>query len=1047
MYFLKAFFLSSFLFFSTLSIVGCSGGEADYSLEQVQAYLHVDDLIKGTTTFLTPDNVVTDETKTEITTLVADANENVAYSIVGGSDKELFTIDNRTGKLSFISKQPYVEGASNVYEVVVGVTVGKTLSTMTMSVTVVKDITKTAPTIDYVASAVQTMVTSDVLTQVDARPADETSTLTFTLGGSDAAAFMIDESGNIRFKTPLPDYEATPNKQYDLNVVITDGYGNSVTTPLMTITLVANLDLVRPVIVTDDVTITENALGSVQIEIIVEGTGVVNAYILSGADAELFKISDTGVLSFVAARDFETPPNTFDMALQVSDDKGNKSDVQAIHVTVVDIDEKFTFQTFGDFSPMEGEKVVGSVTATPDTLTNVTPLYKMVQGGTYLEVDADGNIQFRDVAKKGQVITAQVSVESQLKGSLTKSKIFSVTVVDDPAKLPPVINQNYTTVNEVTAPISTSDVIVAVQATPAGSATTLTYTTIGADADMFSVDASGNLTFAGSYDYYSKQDANGDNVYEVAVVISDDNGNSVMTETIRVTLLEDPNTMLPMITSTTFNLNENTTSGLFIQISTPGNGEVDSYNIISGADSALFDFSGDVLSFKSAPDFETPSSTLSSNSYRVTLSVTDDLGNTSVPKEIIVNVQNIDETLNFTSLASFTQIEGNTAIGSISASSKVAMGAVISYSIGNGSSMFAIDSSSGLLSFKTAPLYDANGNNIYTLSVVAQSQFNGSATTSDIITITVMPASSAITFDSDQSTAYRDQNTVITFPMTATSEAGETLTYSLEEGYDASIFSINATSGYLTITAPAYRFSSDTEANVYRAAVVASDNKNHSARRQGVLYINAVDGIPKFTSGATRSSNENVKILSGVTASSPIGSGLTYSIDGGADAALFTLSATGGLAFSYAPNFEDPQDQGGNNVYEVIVRVTDTQYSINTAVQTILVTVKNVSDAPSNVKFSSTGTTSVSVDDKSLLSLFRKVTYASLTATPSPSNGQLTYTLVSNPDTDTFSMNSDGELKVSAGTYNSDTTFTLIVEVSEVNGEKSQQTLYVTILD
>ncbi|MGD1924691.1 MAG: cadherin repeat domain-containing protein, partial [Paracoccaceae bacterium] len=51
--------------------------------------------------------------------------------------------------------------------------------------------------------------------------------------------------------------------------------------------------------------------------------------------------------------------------------------------------------------------------------------------------------------------------------------------------------------------------------------------------------------------------------------------------------------------------------------------------------------------------------------------------------------------------------------------------------------------------------------------------------------------------------------------------------------------------------------------------------------------------------------------------------GVTYEILGGADAALFTVdAATGEVSFIDAPDFEDPQDTGGDNTYEVTVRAT-----------------------------------------------------------------------------------------------------------------------------
>ncbi|MEL7444268.1 MAG: cadherin repeat domain-containing protein, partial [Pseudomonadota bacterium] len=51
--------------------------------------------------------------------------------------------------------------------------------------------------------------------------------------------------------------------------------------------------------------------------------------------------------------------------------------------------------------------------------------------------------------------------------------------------------------------------------------------------------------------------------------------------------------------------------------------------------------------------------------------------------------------------------------------------------------------------------------------------------------------------------------------------------------------------------------------------------------------------------------------------------GVTYEILGGADAALFTVdAATGEVSFIDPPDFENPQDTGGDNTYEVTVRAT-----------------------------------------------------------------------------------------------------------------------------
>jgi len=89
---------------------------------------------------------------------------------------------------------------------------------------------------------------------------------------------------------------------------------------------------------------------------------------------------------------------------------------------------------------------------------------------------------------------------------------------------------------------------------------------------------------------------------------------------------------------------------------------------------------------------------------------------------------------------------------------------------------------------------------------------------------------------------------------------------------------------------------------------------------------------------------ENTTAVTTVTATDPnIGSVLSFSISGGADAALFAIDATTGvLSFFNAPNFEAAADADGNNVYDVTVQVTDGQ-AIDT--QTLAVTVQNVNEA------------------------------------------------------------------------------------------------------
>jgi Ca2+-binding RTX toxin-like protein len=93
---------------------------------------------------------------------------------------------------------------------------------------------------------------------------------------------------------------------------------------------------------------------------------------------------------------------------------------------------------------------------------------------------------------------------------------------------------------------------------------------------------------------------------------------------------------------------------------------------------------------------------------------------------------------------------------------------------------------------------------------------------------------------------------------------------------------------------------------------------------------------------------ENATAVMMATATDPdAGQTLSYSISGGADAGKFTIgSTTGALSFISAPNFELPTDADGNNIYDVIVQVSDGHSGIDT--QAIAVRVQNVVGAAIN---------------------------------------------------------------------------------------------------
>ncbi|OHD07025.1 MAG: hypothetical protein A3E77_00335 [Sphingopyxis sp. RIFCSPHIGHO2_12_FULL_65_19] len=100
----------------------------------------------------------------------------------------------------------------------------------------------------------------------------------------------------------------------------------------------------------------------------------------------------------------------------------------------------------------------------------------------------------------------------------------------------------------------------------------------------------------------------------------------------------------------------------------------------------------------------------------------------------------------------------------------------------------------------------------------------------------------------------------------------------------------------------------------------------------------AANAPPGFTSPQTASIDENTAAAYQATASDPNGDTLTFAIDGGADAALFSITSAGALRFNAAPDYDLPGDANGDNVYAVRLRVSDGQAS---AAQAVNITVTN----------------------------------------------------------------------------------------------------------
>ncbi|WP_284186858.1 cadherin domain-containing protein, partial [Zoogloea oryzae] len=320
---------------------------------------------------------------------------------------------------------------------------------------------------------------------------------------------------------------------------------------------------------------------------------------------------------------------------------------------------------------------------------------------------------------------------------------------------------------------------------------------------------------------------------------------------------------------------------------------------------------------------------------------------------LTINITAVNDAPVITSGATASVAENTTAVLTVTSTDVDGGTPVYSISGGVDAAKFSINSSTGALSFATAPDYesptDSGANNVYNVTVQVSDGAGGITTQAVAVTVTAVNDNTPVI--TSAATANVAENTTAVMTVTATDAdlPAQTLTYSIVGGADSARFSINASTGALSFaTAPNYESPTDSGSNnIYDVTVQVSDGSLTSTRAIAVTVTPVNESAPVITSnggGASASVSiaENTLIVASVTATDADlpGDTLTYDISGGVDAAKFAIdSNTGVLQFIGAPDYENPTDSGANNVYNVTVRVSD---GTNTDTQAIAVTVTNV---------------------------------------------------------------------------------------------------------
>ncbi|WP_338016066.1 Ig-like domain-containing protein [Meridianimarinicoccus roseus] len=589
--------------------------------------------------------------------------------------------------------------------------------------------------------------------------------------------------------------------------------------------------------------------------------------------------------------------------------------------------------------------------------------------------------------------TAQVSV------TLTPQADAPVIDQADPSTVS--VDENTTSVTQITA-------------TDPDTGDTQTFSLSGDDSTLFTIDGSGNLSFIDAPDFEIDTSDDGDQVYEVDVIVTDGDG---LTDTISVeATVQDANdapvaaddTVQDMVEDTPFTYPE----AVLLAGDTDQDGDALNVTAVSNAVGgvAVLNPSGSVT-FTPDAGYNGPAS------FDYTVSDGNggsDVGTASFNVDAVPDLPVADDD-------SITVAEGATGSGNVLANDEDEDGDALSVtqvsgSAGNVATLIAGDNGGQfVVNGDGTFIFDTNGEftgldqgDSATTSVTYQLSAGGDTDTATLsVTVTgtaTAPVGFPVTYtgigedqffvenigdgsggvvgvfftDEDSPLAPGDiALTSVTFDGVSVPLAGSGVNY-------------NPLTGDLSIDGSGvalFQALDETQTATVVATLTATDTTDGSLTGDSLVTfeIQGVNDAPTITSGDTFTVLENsIAPIFNVTTTDPDDAApVSYALTG-TDQDDFLIDSNGIVTFAASPDFEAPTDADTDNVYEFTVEVSD---GTDTTTQAVTVTVADANEQPVQG-----GDLTATVDEGAAVTL----TNADLNATD-PENGTRTYFVTAAP--------------------------------------------------
>ena len=941
-----------------LTVTGTSGSRADAFTFTVNVAADAAPII-STTSFSLAEN-----TNNPIVLAATEANnDDVLFTLQSGMDAEHFTLADGgagadTAALTFQDvpdfEDPQDDGGNNIYQVSVqassttgGRAARTTTETITITVTGVDEdapvlTPKTSPltSIEGETAPLQTFTLTD---------ADDGEAQSFALSGADVSSFELNPtSGALRLDT------ATTAGSYSLTITGTSG--SQADTFTFTVDVATDA---APVFVETSFSLAENTNNPITLTATEANNDDVMFTLQSGMDAERFTFADggaganTATLTFQDVPDFENPldeggNNIYQVSVQASSITGARAartttETIRIEVTPVDEDAPVLTPKTSPLTTTEGEAAVLQTFTLTDADDGEAQSFAL-SGADVSSFELNPTSGVLTLAATTAAGSYSLTVTGT-SGSRADTFPLIVNVATDAA--PAFVETSFNLAENTNNPITLTateanndDVVFALQGGPDDGRFNF--------ADGGAGTNTATLTFQDAPDFENPLDEGGNNIYQVSVQASSMTGTraartTTETITITVTPVDEFAPVLTPKTSPLTSIEGETAPIQTFTLTDADAGEVQSFALSgTGANSFELDSTTGVLRL---------AATTTAGSYSLTVSGASAGRADSFP--LIVNVAG--DAAPIISTTSFSLAENTNNPITLTATEANNDDVMFTLQSGMDAERFTFaDGGAGAntatLTFNAVPDFEAplddGGNNIYQLSVQASSMTatRAARTTTETITITVTPVDEDAPVLAPRTsllTSIEGETAVLQTFTLVDADDGEAQSFALS-GADVSSFELNTTTGVLTLP-------TTTTAGSYSLTITGTSG---SRADTFPLTVNVAGDAAPIISTTSFSLAENTNNPITLTATEANNDDVMFTLQGGMDAGRFNFADGGAgdntatLTFNAVPDFEDPQDEGGNNIYELSVQASSTTgaRAARTTTETITITVTPVDE-------------------------------------------------------------------------------------------------------